>query len=130
MMESTSDNKSSNEVNVPLTNENTPVESDSGYRKREQWANKFEFIASCMAFSIGLGNVWRFPYLCFKNGGGKIIFFALLGLIWVHPLLSSIYIVQWYTFGSFVGLLKTQPESLFIKLLPTNKPGTSPKVKT
>lgn len=45
------------------------------YREREQWGNKFEFILSCMAFSIGLGNVWRFPYLCYKNGGGKIMIF-------------------------------------------------------
>lgn len=31
--------------------------STKSIRKREQWANKFEFIFSCMAFSIGLGNV-------------------------------------------------------------------------
>jgi len=46
------------------------------FREREQWDNKLEFIFSCMAFSIGLGNVWRFPYLCFKNGGGKRLFFV------------------------------------------------------
>lgn len=39
--------------------------------KRGQWANKREFILAVAGEIIGLGNVWRFPYLCYRNGGGK-----------------------------------------------------------
>nr|CAD7595486.1 unnamed protein product [Timema genevievae] len=40
---------------------------------RPQWSNGVEFIMSCIAMSVGLGNVWRFPFTAYENGGGAFL---------------------------------------------------------
>lgn len=43
---------------------------------RAAWSGKMQFFLSIIGYSVGLGNIWRFPYLCQQNGGGtsKIIY--------------------------------------------------------
>lgn len=40
---------------------------------RDQWGNGIEFLMSCIAMSVGLGNIWRFPFIANRNGGGAFL---------------------------------------------------------
>ncbi|XP_076757146.1 sodium-dependent nutrient amino acid transporter 1 isoform X1 [Xylocopa sonorina] len=50
---------------------------------KEAWGGKLEFLMACIATSVGLGNVWRFPFTAYENGGGAFLIPYIIVLIFV-----------------------------------------------
>ncbi|XP_067684920.1 sodium- and chloride-dependent GABA transporter ine-like [Haliotis asinina] len=73
---------------------------------RGNWNKKLEFLLATVGYAVGLGNVWRFPYLCFRSGGGAFLipFFIMLVLCGV-PLTYMEMAVGQYTRRGPIGAL-------------------------
>ncbi len=60
------------------------------HQGREQWKTKIGFIIAASGSAIGLGNIWRFPYMTGMNGGGAFVVVYLLCIVFIGlPLLIT-----------------------------------------
>ena len=72
---------------------------DEGHNAaRQRWAGTATFIIASLGAAIGLGNFWRFPYLCYKWGGGLffIPYLISLTLIGIPIVLMELSLGQLY----------------------------------
>ncbi|XP_031628886.1 sodium-dependent nutrient amino acid transporter 1-like [Contarinia nasturtii] len=61
------------EFNECTRNVESGINTSAHEEDRSTWSNKTEFLMSCISTSVGLGNIWRFPFTAYENGGGAFL---------------------------------------------------------
>ncbi|UJR29042.1 hypothetical protein I4U23_010257 [Adineta vaga] len=98
----TSRKTSTTEQLVLLTSSALALPPPAPVAPRDLWSNKVEFLLSVIGYVVDLGNVWRFPYMCYSNGGGAFLipYMIFLCLIGIPMMYLELFLGQFYRCGN------------------------------
>ncbi|XP_060076986.1 sodium- and chloride-dependent glycine transporter 1-like [Ylistrum balloti] len=78
--------------------------------ERGNWSRKLDFMLSCLSYAVGLGNVWRFPYVCYRNGAGAFLIpFIIMLFVTGIPLVFMELSFGQYASSGVVSIWKASP---------------------
>ncbi|XP_020712553.1 sodium-dependent nutrient amino acid transporter 1 isoform X2 [Ceratitis capitata] len=98
------DDNNSKEINENATG------SEKEKEDRENWSGKLDFLMSCISVSVGLGNIWRFPFIAYENGGGGFLIPYVIVLFLIgKPMYYMEALMGQFTSKSFVGMWSACP---------------------
>lgn len=87
--------------------------------KRPLWSSKYSFLITAVGSAVGLGNIWRFPYIMGQYGGAVflVVYILLISTICFIPLMNELYIGK-YTKKECVGAYeKINPKFKYLGVL-------------
>ena len=78
-----------------------PEELPQSTREVKSWSNRIDFILAALGYSVGLGNLWRFPMKVFENGGGTFLipYFTVLVLLGLPMFFTELVLGQYISYG-------------------------------
>ena len=76
--------------------------------QRDGFQSKWGFILACIGSAVGMGNIWRFPYVAGENGGGAFLLIYILSVLLLGvPIMLSEFAIGRNTHRNAVGAYRT-----------------------
>jgi neurotransmitter:Na+ symporter, NSS family len=83
-------------------------------KREKNWSSSLGFILACVGSAVGLGNIWKFPYITYENGGGAFVLIYLIAILLVGlPIIIAEMMIGRHgdenVYGTFKDLSKNNP---------------------